>query len=102
MMRRPPRSTPFPSTTLFRSRANKSAAQANVRPVLPDAESYNADNVAGAPAASDPDQSKWNTPEVHSPKSSTHLTPPYQHSSPSPVSISPSSLAHSLGDPTAP
>src|SRR5258705_945745 len=37
MIPRPPRSTLFPYTTLFRS------------------ESYNADNVAGAPAASDPD-----------------------------------------------
>jgi hypothetical protein len=33
--------------------ANKSAAQANVRAILPDIESYNADNVAGG--TSDPD-----------------------------------------------
>ncbi len=44
-----------PSYLSFKDRANKSAAQANVRAVLPDVESYNADNVAGAPAASDPD-----------------------------------------------
>jgi prepilin-type N-terminal cleavage/methylation domain-containing protein len=44
-----------PSYLSFKDRANKSAAQANVRAVLPDIESYNADNVAGAPAASDPD-----------------------------------------------
>src|SRR5437763_11202114 len=42
-----------PSYLSFKDRANKSAAQANVRAVLPDVESYNADNVAGAPAASD-------------------------------------------------
>src|SRR5260221_5671719 len=44
-----------PSYLSFKDRANKSAAQANVRAVLPDVESYNADNVAGAPSTSDPD-----------------------------------------------
>src|SRR3979409_254275 len=44
-----------PSYLSFKDRADKSAAQANVRAVLPDVESYNADNVPGAPAASDPD-----------------------------------------------
>ena len=34
-----------PSYLSFKDRANKSAAQANVRAVLPDVESYNADNV---------------------------------------------------------
>jgi len=33
-----------PSYLSFKDRANKSAAQANVRAVLPDVESYNADN----------------------------------------------------------
>jgi type IV pilus assembly protein PilA len=42
-----------PSYLSFKDRANKSAAQANVRAVLPDIESYNADNVAGG--TSDPD-----------------------------------------------
>ena len=37
-----------PSYLSFKDRANKSAAQANVRAVLPDIESYNADNTAGA------------------------------------------------------
>jgi len=44
-----------PSYLSFKDRANKSAAQANVRAVLPDIESYNADNTAGS--ASDPDAS---------------------------------------------
>ena len=44
-----------PSYLSFKDRANKSAAQANVRAVLPDVESYNADNVAGARRTSDPD-----------------------------------------------
>src|ERR1044072_110837 len=36
-----------PSYLSFKDRANKSAAQANVRAVLPDIESYNADNNLG-------------------------------------------------------
>ena len=36
-----------PSYLSFKDRADKSAAQANVRAVLPDVESYNADNVPG-------------------------------------------------------
>jgi type IV pilus assembly protein PilA len=46
-----------PSYLSFKDRANKSAAQANVRAVLPDIESYNADNTPGAPAGTDPDAS---------------------------------------------
>jgi type IV pilus assembly protein PilA len=42
-----------PSYLSFKDRANKSAAQANVRAVLPDVESYNADNVPSG--TSDPD-----------------------------------------------
>ena len=44
-----------PSYLSFKDRANKSAAQANVRAVLPDIESYNADNTPGAGAGVDPD-----------------------------------------------
>ena len=36
-----------PSYLSFKDRADKSAAQANIRAVLPDIESYNADNVPG-------------------------------------------------------
>jgi type IV pilus assembly protein PilA len=43
-----------PSYLSFKDRANKSAAQANVRAVLPDIESYNADNTVGN-TTSDPD-----------------------------------------------
>ena len=42
-----------PSYLSFKDRANKSAAQANIRAVLPDVESYNADNVPSG--TSDPD-----------------------------------------------
>jgi type IV pilus assembly protein PilA len=41
-----------PSYLSFKDRADKSSAQANVRAVLPDVESYNADNVPGG--ANDP------------------------------------------------
>ena len=44
-----------PSYLSFKDRANKSAAQANVRAVLPDVESYNADNTPGS--TTDPDAS---------------------------------------------
>jgi type IV pilus assembly protein PilA len=39
-----------PSYLSFKDRANKSAAQANIRAVLPDVESYNADNVPAGTA----------------------------------------------------
>jgi type II secretion system protein G len=42
-----------PSYLSFKDRANKSAAQANIRAVLPDVESYNADNVPAG--TTDPD-----------------------------------------------
>jgi type IV pilus assembly protein PilA len=44
-----------PSYLSFKDRANKSAAAANIRAVLPDIESYNADNTPGSTA--DPDSS---------------------------------------------
>jgi type IV pilus assembly protein PilA len=43
-----------PSYLSFKDRANKSAAQANVRAVLPDIESYNADNTPGQATTQDP------------------------------------------------
>jgi type IV pilus assembly protein PilA len=48
-----------PSYLSFKDRADKSAAQANVRAVLPDVESYNADNVPNG--ANDPDASASDT-----------------------------------------
>ncbi|MDX6486470.1 MAG: type pilus assembly protein PilA [Gaiellaceae bacterium] len=50
-----------PSYLSFKDRANKSAAEANVRAVLPDIESYNADNTPGAVTTADPD---WNTTDA--------------------------------------
>src|SRR5437879_13109467 len=58
---------------IFKDRANKSAAQANVRAVLPDVESYNADNVPGG--TSDPDRSEKHTSKLHSPMTVVCLQP---------------------------
>src|SRR5437879_3496940 len=62
-----------PSYLSFKDRANKSAAQANVRAVLPDVESYNADNVPGG--TSDPDRSEKHTSKLHSPMTVVCLQP---------------------------
>ena len=48
-----------PSYLSFKDRANKSAAQANIRSIVPDIESYNADNVIGASATDDPDSATY-------------------------------------------
>ena len=44
-----------PSYLSFKDRANKTAAQANIRTVIPDIEAYSADNYSGAPTTQDPD-----------------------------------------------
>ena len=44
-----------PSYLGFKDRANKTAAQANIRSVVPDIEAYSADNYNGASTTQDPD-----------------------------------------------
>ncbi|HET8527853.1 MAG TPA: prepilin-type N-terminal cleavage/methylation domain-containing protein [Gaiellaceae bacterium] len=44
-----------PSYLSFKDRANKTAAAANIRSIVPDIEAYAADNYVGAPASQDPD-----------------------------------------------
>jgi len=44
-----------PSYLSFKDRANKTAAAANIRAIIPDIEAYAADNYSGAPTAQDPD-----------------------------------------------
>src|SRR3954469_1437439 len=44
-----------PSYLSFKDRANKTAAQANIRSIVPDIEAYSADNYNGAPTSQDPD-----------------------------------------------
>jgi prepilin-type N-terminal cleavage/methylation domain-containing protein len=50
-----------PSYLSFKDRANKTAAAANVRSLIPDVESYNADNQPNADSSTDPDFSTSNT-----------------------------------------
>ena len=80
-----------PSYLSFKDRANKSAAQANVRAVLPDVESYNADNVAGAPAASDPDFATSNADNGYQGMTAAELKTSYDQAFPS------ARLDHRLG-----
>jgi type IV pilus assembly protein PilA len=61
-----------PSYLSFKDRANKSAAQANVRAVIPDIESYNADNTPGN-TTNDPDGSVTGDPDL-----ATHSTSGYE------------------------
>jgi prepilin-type N-terminal cleavage/methylation domain-containing protein len=44
-----------PSYLSFKDRANKTAASANIRAVIPDIEAYAADNYSGSPTTQDPD-----------------------------------------------
>ena len=76
-----------PSYLSFKDRANKSAAQANVRAVLPDVESYNADNVAGALAASDPDFATSNIDNGYQGMTATELKVSYDQAFPAAVWI---------------
>ena len=76
-----------PSYLSFKDRANKSAAQANVRAVLPDVESYNADNVAGALAASDPDFSTSNADNGYQGMTAAELKTSYDQAFPTGVWI---------------
>jgi type IV pilus assembly protein PilA len=46
-----------PSYLSFKDRANKTAAAANIRAVVPDIEAYAADNYSGSPTTQDPDYS---------------------------------------------
>ena len=76
-----------PSYLSFKDRANKSAAQANVRAVLPDVESYNADNVAGALAASDPDFATSNADNGYQGMTAAELKTSYDQAFPAAVWI---------------
>jgi type IV pilus assembly protein PilA len=64
-----------PSYLSFKDRANKSAAQANIRSIVPDIESYNADNVVGASATDDPDSSTYGGTDTGLDQGYTGITP---------------------------
>jgi type IV pilus assembly protein PilA len=80
-----------PSYLSFKDRANKSAAQANVRAVLPDIESYNADNTPGQATTQDPDYSSTdatsNTDTGYTGMTSANLTSKYDQAFPTSVWI---------------
>jgi type IV pilus assembly protein PilA len=81
-----------PSYLSFKDRANKSAAQANVRAVLPDIESYNADNTAGADPLVDPDPAV-STDSGYMGMTATLLKGKYDQAFPPAVWIAPSNDA---------
>jgi type IV pilus assembly protein PilA len=74
-----------PSYLSFKDRANKSAAQANVRAVLPDVESYNADNTPGAGAATDPNFASSSLDSGYQGMTSTLLKTKYDQAFPASV-----------------
>jgi type IV pilus assembly protein PilA len=63
-----------PSYLSFKDRANKSAAQANVRAVLPDIESYNADNTVGNTTNDPDDTAHGGTDSTHADSGYTGMT----------------------------
>ena len=86
-----------PSYLSFKDRANKSAAQANVRAVLPDVESYNADNVPGALAASDPDFATSNSDNGYAGMTAAELKTSYDQAFPSSVWVASGDTAFPAG-----
>jgi len=76
-----------PSYLSFKDRADKSAAQANVRAVLPDVESYNADNVPAAPSTSDPDFTTSNTDSGYAGMTALELKNSYDQAFPSRLDV---------------
>jgi type IV pilus assembly protein PilA len=75
-----------PSYLSFKDRADKSAAQANVRAVLPDVESYNADNVPGG--ANDPNAATSTTDSGYTGMTAAILKAAYDQAFPSSVWVS--------------
>jgi type IV pilus assembly protein PilA len=95
-----------PSYLSFKDRANKSAAQANIRAVLPDVESYNADNVpagtsdpnmAGAPGLVN---TADNADSGYSGMTVAILKAAYDQAFPTGVWVNPASVDAAAGMPT--
>jgi type IV pilus assembly protein PilA len=87
-----------PSYLSFKDRANKSAAQANVRAVLPDVESYNADNVPGG--TSDPDAATSTTDNGYMGMTAAELKTSYDQAFPSAVWVIGSADVNGTAAPT--
>jgi type IV pilus assembly protein PilA len=86
-----------PSYLSFKDRANKAAAQANVRAVLPDIESYNADNVVGG--TNDPDAATSTTDSGYQGMTAAELKTTYDQAFPTSVWTFPGD-ASTAGAPT--
>jgi type IV pilus assembly protein PilA len=76
-----------PSYLSFKDRADKSAAQANIRAVLPDIESYNADNVPGG--TNDPDTATSTTDSGYDGMTAALLKSNYDAAFPASVWVNP-------------
>jgi type IV pilus assembly protein PilA len=76
-----------PSYLSFKDRADKSAAQANIRAVLPDIESYNADNVPGG--TNDPNVAVSSTDSGYDGMTAALLKSAYDAAFPSNVWVNP-------------
>jgi prepilin-type N-terminal cleavage/methylation domain-containing protein len=86
-----------PSYLSFKDRASKAAAQETVRAVLPDVESYNADNVPLAPATSDPDFATSNTDSGYAGMTVAELKTTYDRALPSSVWVAPGDTGFPAG-----
>jgi type II secretion system protein G len=84
-----------PSYLSFKDRADKSAAQANVRAVLPDVESYNADNVPAG--TQDPDAATSTTDKSYDGMTSALLKVKYDQAFPGSVWVAPTDAAVPTG-----
>ena len=76
-----------PSYLSFKDRADKSAAQANIRATLPDIESYNADNVPGG--TNDPDSATSTTDSGYDGMTAALLKASYDAAFPTSVWVNP-------------
>src|SRR5205823_2534919 len=76
-----------PSYLSFKDRANKSAAQANVRHAIPAIDSYSAENSPGAGSGTDPDYSASSTDSGYQGMTSVLLKSKYDQAFPAQVWI---------------
>jgi type IV pilus assembly protein PilA len=86
-----------PSYLSFKDRASKTAAQATVRAVQPDVESYYADNVPLALATSDPDFATSNTDSGYAGMTVAELRTTYDRAFPSSVWVAPTDTGFPSG-----
>jgi type IV pilus assembly protein PilA len=86
-----------PSYLSFKDRASKSAASANVRAIVPDIETYNADNAPGAPTTVDPDFTTSNTDTGYEGMTTDELRSRYDQAVPAGIWIDPTETGFPAG-----